>query len=58
MDPFQKQRLVWLLEELAADSKTLGDHYFMTDVDQSAAECFDRVSRAKHYIQILQQELP
>jgi hypothetical protein len=58
MDPFQKQRLTWLLEELAVDAKTLGEHYFMTDADLSAEQCFDRVRRAKHYAQILKQEQP
>jgi hypothetical protein len=47
MDKLKRHQLVWLLQELANDSKVLGEYHFGTDHDYDAERCFDRMRRAR-----------
>jgi hypothetical protein len=47
MNKLERSQLVWLLQDLANDSKVLGEHYFNTDFDYDAERCFDRMRRAR-----------
>jgi hypothetical protein len=47
MGRLERHQLIWLLQELANDSKVLGEHYFGTDHDYDAERCFERMRRAR-----------
>jgi hypothetical protein len=58
MNRLEQFQLVWLLQELANDSKILGEHYFSQDLDHEADRCFDRMRRARAAADQLTGEQP